>query len=371
MRPDRFELERYFGRYEFHARYLLASSDCESLPMAELVSWADDECRDLWQSLRLGYTESPGLPLLRREIAGLYEGVAPDEVLEVVPEEGIFLAMNAMLEPGDHVICTWPGYQSLFSLAETIGCEVTYWRPDEAQGWRFDPGAVREALRPATRLIVVNFPHNPTGYLLPREHFEEVLAIARDAGVYLFSDEMYRWLEQDPAERLPSAVERYDRAVSLCGLSKTFALPGLRVGWLATRDADVLGRIAGLKDFTTICGSAPSEVLALVALRNASRLAARSLALTSSNLDRLDEFFAAWSALFSWVRPRAGSIGLARLDRREGAHEFCHRLVEEAGVLLAPSTVFGYGDEHVRFGFGRADLPEAVAALEGWLRTHG
>jgi aspartate/methionine/tyrosine aminotransferase len=369
MRPDRFELERYFSRHEFSARFLLASSDCESLPMAELLSWADDECRELWQSLRLGYTESPGLPLLRREIAALYEGIVADEVLEIVPEEGIFLTMNALLEPGDHVISTWPGYQSLYSLAETIGCDVTYWRPDEAQGWRFDPAAVRDALRPATRLIVVNFPHNPTGYLPPREDFEEVLAIARDAGVPVFSDEMYRWLEQDPGERLPSAVERYDRAVSLCGLSKTFALPGLRVGWLATRDADVLSRVAALKDFTTICGSAPGEVLALVALRNAARLIARSLALTSSNLDRLDEFFATRTEVFSWVRPRAGSIGLARLHRPEGAHEFCRRLVEEAGVLLAPSTVFGFGDEHVRFGFGRANLPEAVAALDAWLRA--
>jgi aspartate/methionine/tyrosine aminotransferase len=103
----------------------------------------------------------------------------------------------------------------------------------------------------------------------------------------------------------------------------------------------------------------------------APRLAARSRELTSANLDRLDEFFAVWPELFSWVRPRAGSVGLARLRCTEGAHEFCRRLVEESGVLLAPSTVFRFGDEHVRVGFGRADLPEAVAALGAWLRTRG
>ncbi len=367
MKPGRFELERYFSRYEFSVRYLLSSSDCESVAMAELLSWADDECRELWESLRLGYTESPGSPVLRREIAGLYEGVHADDVLEIVPEEGIFLAMTTLLEPGDHVIVTWPGYQSLYSLAEAMGCDVTYWRPDEAQGWRFDPAAVRSAVRPSTRMIVANFPHNPTGYLPPRDDYEELLAIAADAGVWLFSDEMYRWLEQDPADRLPSAVERYHRAITLCGLSKTFALPGLRVGWLATRDGAALGRIAAAKDFTTICGSAPSEVLALTGLRNAGRLIERSVAITQANLDTLGSFVDARPELFTWVRPRAGSIVLARLHAAEGARAFCERLVEEAGVFLAPSFVFGYGDEHVRCGFGRATMPEALDALGDWL----
>lgn len=368
MDAGTFELERYFSRFEFSTRHLLASSDCESVAMTELVSWADDECRGLWESLRLGYTESPGLPQLRAAVAAMYDGVAAADVLEIVPEEGIFLTMNALLRPGDHVIVTWPGYQSLFSLAESIGCEVTYWRPDEARGWRFDPAAVRSALRPSTRMIVANFPHNPTGYLPTREEYEELLAIAAEAGVHLFSDEMYRWLEQDPAERLPSAVERYDGAITLCGLSKTFALPGLRVGWLASRDTAALGKVAVAKDFTTICGSAPSEVLALIGLRNAERLVRRSRAITGANLDRLDAFFATWPEVFTWTRPRAGSIGLARIHAAEGARAFCERLVAEAGVFLAPSGVFGYGDEHVRFGFGRETLPEGLAALDTWLR---
>ena len=371
MDLGRFELERYFAAYEFSARYLLGSSDCESLGMAELLAMADDECGERWQSLRLGYTESPGLPGLRTGIASLYEGVAADDVLEIVPEEGILLTMTALLEPGDHVIVTWPGYQTLFSLAETIGCEVTYWRPDEKQDWRFDPAAVRSALRPNTRLIVSNFPHNPTGYLPPREDYEGLLRIAAAAGVTLFSDEMYRWLEQDEERRLPSAAERYDRAITLCGLSKTFALPGLRLGWLVTRDGDALERIAVLKDFTTICGSAPSEILGLIAVRNAARLAQRSRAIVATNLAVLDDFFERRRELFTWVRPAAGSIGFARLHAAEGALAFCRRLVEEAGVMLGPSSVFGYGDAHARFGFGRENVPEAVAALDGWLDDRG
>ncbi len=308
-----------------------------------------------------------GLPLLRAEIAALYSGIGRDDVLEIVPEEGIFLAMNALLEPGDHVIVTHPGYQSLFSLAETIGCTVTYWQPDEAQGWRFDPAFVRGALRPSTRLIVVNFPHNPTGYLPTAEEYDEVLGLAADAGVYLFSDEMYRWLEQDARTRLPSAAERYHKAVSLCGMSKSFSLPGVRVGWLTTRDAGLLAEIAAFKDFTTICGSAPSELLALMGLRDRGWIVSRNLARIRANAACLDELCARRPGLFSWVAPRAGSIALVRLHADEGARAFCRALVEEAGVLLAPSGEFGYDDAHVRFGLGRKAFGEGLAALEEWL----
>ncbi|MGW8145029.1 MAG: aminotransferase class I/II-fold pyridoxal phosphate-dependent enzyme, partial [Anaerolineales bacterium] len=138
MQIPAFQLERYFAKYEFSARYLLSSSDCEPLSMRELLSLADTEMTDAWENLKLGYTESWGHPLLREEIAGIYQQVGSEEILTVVPEEGIFLIMNALLEPGDHVICTYPGYQSLYEIARSIGCQVSTWEPDEEQGWYFD-----------------------------------------------------------------------------------------------------------------------------------------------------------------------------------------------------------------------------------------
>ncbi len=367
MRLEPFHLERYFSLHEFSARFLLSSSDCESLGLRELLGRADDECLELWESLRLGYTESRGLPLLLREIAWMYAGMTPDDVLEVVPAEGILLAMQAVLDPGDHVVCTRPGYQSLYAIAEALGCEVTAWEPHEDEAWRFDPADLRAALRPSTKLIVANFPHNPTGYLPTAAEFEELLAAADAAGAYLFSDEMYRWLEQDPGMRLPSAVERYDRAVSLGGLSKTFSLPGLRVGWLVTRDRGVMERAQELKDYTTICAGAPSEVLAVMGLRDRERIAAANVRLVAENAARVDAFVVARPEWFSWVRPHAGSVALARLSAAEGARAFCDRLVAEAGVMLLPSSVFGYGDAHVRIGLGRRALPDGLAALDAWL----
>ncbi|MBI5538245.1 MAG: aminotransferase class I/II-fold pyridoxal phosphate-dependent enzyme [Deltaproteobacteria bacterium] len=371
MRPTPFALERYFARYEFSAKHLLSSSDCEALSLAELLSLADGEGLSSWQNLRLGYTESQGMPVLREQIALMHQGLSADDVLEVVPQEGVFLAMNALLERGDHVIAPFPGYQSLYAVAEAIGCEVTRWCPEEQQGWRFDPGFVRDSLRPGTRLIVCNFPHNPTGYLPCREEFDELVQIARQAGVHLFSDEMYRFAEHDESARLPSAAEAYERGVALGGLSKAFGLPGLRVGWLLTRDSALRERILRLKDYTTICASAPSEVLASIALRARDRILERNVGLLRRNLQTLDGFLQAHSHAFEWLRPRAGSVGFARVHAGQGAARFCESLVRETGVMLLPSTVYDWGDRHVRFGFGRADLPAAIAKLEGWMARGG
>ncbi len=324
----------------------------------------------MWDSLALGYTESQGLPNLRNEVAGLYSGIDPDDVLVVAPEEGVFLTMNALLEPGDNIICTSPGYQSLYEIATSIGCTVTKWEPNEADGWRFDPNDLRKSLTNKTKLVVVNFPHNPTGYLPDREGFNEVVKIARENSLHLFSDEMYRYLEYDPTSRLPSASEVYDGAISLFGMSKTFGLAGLRIGWIVTKDADALGKIASLKDYTTICPPAPSEILALIALRAKERIVENNLVLIQKNLRLADAFFEKHREVFSWQRPAAGTIAFPRLLGNRSATGFCERLVNEAELLLLPATVYGYDDSHLRFGFGRQNMPVALDHLDQWLKQN-
>jgi aspartate/methionine/tyrosine aminotransferase len=371
MRIAPFAIERYFARYEFDLPYLLSSSDCESLTLAETLAMADEECRALWDGLTLGYTESPGLALLREEIAGMYESVAPEQVIEVVPEEGIFLALQAILEPGDHVVAAFPAYQSLYAVAESIGCEVSRWEPDEAAGWRFDVADLRRLVRPSTRLVVLNAPHNPTGFLPTRQEFAAVADIAREAGAWFFSDEMYRCLERDPSKRLPSAVDLYERAVSLSGMSKAFSMPGVRVGWLASRDDGLMARIAELKDYTTICAAAPSEVLALIGLRNREAIASRNVGIVERNLAAIEALVARRRDVFGWSSPAAGSIGLLGVRVPEGATIMCERAAAEAGVMLLPSTVFSYGDAHVRLGFGREAFAEGLAVFSDWFEaTH-
>ena len=229
MKIETFELERYFAKYEFSAQYMLSSSDCESVTMHDLIAIADEEMHDIWKNLSLGYTETSGHPMLRQCIADLYPEFDVEKLQVVVPQEGIFLVMHALLEREDHVVCTFPGYQSLYEVARSLGCKLDFWKPDETNGWRFDINQLKALLRPETRLVVINFPHNPTGWSPSPEEFIEICRTVERSGAYLLSDEMYRWLDIEPGTSLPSASERYERGLSLGGLSKSFGMPGLRL----------------------------------------------------------------------------------------------------------------------------------------------
>jgi aspartate/methionine/tyrosine aminotransferase len=357
-----FSLERYFARWEFAVRHVLCASDPETLSMKALLALADDDARQRWDELRLGYTQSLGLPALRDEIASLSPGLEGDDVITFAgAEEAIFLAMHAMLEAGDHAVVVWPAYQSLHEVARSIGATVTL-VPLNPRDWSLDVDAVAAAMQPNTKTIVVNSPHNPTGMQLEPAQFERLVAIAELHGAHLFSDEVYRFLEHG-ATRLPTAAECTDRGVSLGVMSKAFGLAGLRVGWLASRDRSLLARVARLKDYTTICNAGPSEILALIGLRARDTVLARTNAIIRENLAVLDDFFARQSERFEWIRPRAGSTGFPRL-LTGNIDDFAASLVEREGVLILPGSQFGYRGNHFRLGYGRRDMTEALARLE-------
>jgi aspartate/methionine/tyrosine aminotransferase len=366
MRIAEFALERYFARWEFAVEHLLCASDVQPMPMAELLALADDETRSMWEGLSLGYTESSGHPLLRQGIAALYDGLEADDILVFAgAEEAIFCLANVAVEPGDHAIVTWPGYQSLYEVARAAGVDVTLHELREESGWAIDIDLVRRQVTPATRLIVVNPPHNPTGMMPDRATFDALVTIAEEAGAHLLVDEVYRFLELDERDRLPSGADSTGRGVSLGVMSKSFAMAGLRIGWLATHDRDLLARCAAFKDYTTICSSAPSEVLALVGLRARRAVLARSRGIVAANLERLDAFFDDWADRFTWVRPRGGSVGFPRLTvPGVSIDAWAADLVEAEGVLLLPASQFGFGGNHFRIGFGRTDLPIALERLE-------
>ena len=368
MRIADFALERFFARWEFAVRHLLCASDVEGYPMADLLALADPESRRLWDDLRLGYSESTGHPLLRAEIAALHDGIAADEVLVFAgAEEAIFCLSNVLLVPGDHAVVTWPGYQSLHEVGRAAGAHIKLHELREADGWDLDPERLIAALRPATRLVVVNAPHNPTGMLPTHEQWARLTGELSRRGVHLLADEVYRFLEVDEVDRLVAGADAFERGISLGVMSKSFAMAGLRIGWLATHDRDLLARCAAFKDYTTICSSAPSEILALIGLRAREAVLGRSRSIVRSNLAALDRFFADHADRFAWVRPRGGSIGFPRLLGEEPIEAFATRLVEQEGVLLLPGLQFGFPGNHFRIGFGREDLPDAVARLEAFL----
>jgi aspartate/methionine/tyrosine aminotransferase len=237
-------------------------------------------------------------------------------------------------------------------------------------GWGMDLDHLADLVTEGTRLLIVNVPHNPTGYLPHKEEFDAILDLAAKRGVWLFCDEMYRGLEYDVADRLPSASDQYPRAVSLWGMSKTFGLAGLRIGWLSTQNRQLIASILRIKDYTTICSSAPGEFLAHVALKQAEAIIKRNVGIIQSNLAHIRKFMTRWSELFAWREPLAGPIAFARLRRRAAA-EFCAAALRQSGALLVPSTVFDFGDSHIRWGLGRRNFQEGLLALEDYLIDSG
>lgn len=369
MKLPVFKLEKYFTKYEFTAPYILCASDNESLSIKELLAMADDEALSLWSELNLGYTPVPGLPLLRQEIAKLYRNITAKEVGTFAgAEEAIFALFATLLRPKDHVIVISPCYQSLATLPKEIGAEVSLCSLRERGGsWAFEVDDLVQLIQPNTKLIVINFPHNPTGCHIDTEMLEKIVAAARSVDAYLFSDEVYRYSEHD-GKCTPAAADLYDKAISLGVMSKTFGLAGLRVGWLATKDDELLEACLDYKCYLSICNSSPGEILALMALRAKEKIIARNLSIIRSNLDLLDRFFQRHSKFFAWKKPTAGPTAFPKLLASIPIREFADDLVSREGVMILPGTVYDYPGNHFRIGFGRRDFPDALERLDRYVK---
>lgn len=353
-----FLLERHFAKYEFEVPYQLSCSDCEPLSLAELMAMASPDSVRLWENLRFHYTGSAGHPLLRNEISLLYGDIVPEDILVCVPEEGIFLVINSLLAPGDHLIVISPAYQSLYEVAKGLGCSVSFWEAD-SQG-SYQPETLKSLLTRETRLVVVNFPHNPTGTHITRENLFEISKFCDTAGLMLFSDEMYRGLEQNPADRLPGAASLRDGNISLSGMSKAFALPGLRIGWLVCKNRKTREALIQFKDYTTICPSAPSEILSVIGLQNKDRILARNQAIIIHNINLVNEFVGRHRNLLSWNPPKAGSVALLYLPENWSSEDVCGELLRKKEVLAIGSHLFSYSRPAIRLGLGRIDFAGAL-----------
>ncbi|MEJ2133886.1 MAG: aminotransferase class I/II-fold pyridoxal phosphate-dependent enzyme [Desulfofustis sp.] len=367
-----FELEQYFSNWEFRARYNLTASDIESMSIAELLALASDEDRDAFESQWLGYTKTFGHPELLEEIAGTYETIDSSEVLCFAgAEEGIYTAMRVLLDKDDHAIVAVPNYQAAETIPTDI-CSVSGLPLDENDNWSLDIDRVKREIRPRTKLISINFPNNPTGAVLESDRYLALVALCRQHGLYLFSDEVYRLMERDPAIRLPQAADLYDKALSLNVMSKAYGLPGLRIGWIASKDKRILSKMERYKHYLTICNAAPSERLAIIALRAKETILQRNRNLLDHNLKKLDAFFQDFSDLFDWYRPAGGCVAFPRYLGSGDTNQFCEDLLEKAGVLLLPPRIFrselhDTPSDRFRIGFGRNNIEAGLAAFRAHL----
>jgi len=388
-----FGLERYFAHHEFSSRFLLCTSDCESMTVDELRALDEAHGGDGGNlgSTWLGYTESKGSPLLRAAIAGLYAGLTHDAILlHSGAEEAILNFYLATSGPGTHVIVNTPCYQSLQEIPRSLGAVVMPWRlRNDGERWILDMAELRTMLEKAGKgtIVAVNMPHNPTGALLRREEFDELIRLCRLHGATLFMDEVYRYLEADEADRLPAACEAYEKAISLSVLSKAWGLAGLRIGWLASSDIAALDKVAAVKDYNSICAAAPSEALALLAVRQTEAITARNRKLCDQNRTLFRQFFRKHAQCFDWIPPVAGSVAFpwirecpetsrweARAQREtaaRGADRLAEELLDDTGVLLLPGSQYGYDPSFFRIGLGRAGAGTAIEVFDSWLDGRG
>ena len=369
--PD-FRLETHFSKWEFKARYHMTASDAESMSLPDLLDMASPEDRAGFENMWLGYTETYGAPDLRAAIAGTFaKQTAQDILCFAGASEGIFAANTVLLDKDSHAIVVTPNYQSHETMPIAI-CEATGVPLDPNDNWSLDIDRIAAAIRPNTKLVTINFPHNPTGAILPLERYRALIELCRRHGIYILHDEIFNGLGASDAEHLPYIADEYERGLSLGVMSKSYGLPGLRVGWIACQDREVLSKMERLKHYLSICNSGPSERLTLIALNNREKILARNCAIVDENLPKWDAFFARHSDLFDWQRPDGACMGFPRYKGRDGVEAFCASLVEESGVLFLPSTIYSSElsetpTDRFRLGFGRRNLDEGIAALDAHL----
>jgi len=369
--PD-FRLETYFSRWEFTARHHMTASDAQSMTLRDLLARASPEDAEAFDRLWLGYTETFGAPALREEIAGTYDELEAADILCFAgAEEGIYIANQVLLGPKDHAIVVTPNYQAAETVPLSI-CAVSGVPLDRDNAWDLDLNRVAAAVRPNTRLISINFPHNPTGCIISRQTLGALIELCRERGIWLLSDEVYRRLGPDPQRQVPQVADLYERGLSLNVMSKAYGLPGLRIGWVGCQDRELLVRMERMKHYLSICNSGPSEVLARIALKNREAILERNNALVRANLCLLDRFFAEFNDVFDWRRPDGGCVGYPRYLGPESVDELCADLVEQSGVLLLPGSIYSSElgptpQDHFRVGFGRAGVTEGIAAFRDYL----
>jgi aspartate/methionine/tyrosine aminotransferase len=372
-----FALEVHFSEWEFKARHHLTASDMESMTVRDLLDLGTDADREAFNATSLGYTETWGAPDLRAAIASTYDTMAQDNILTLAGAgEGLYALARVLLGPDDHAIVPTPNYQSAETVPAAI-CATTGIPMREERGyWRLDVDAVKAAIRPNTRLISLNFPHNPTGALMPRADLDALITLARANGIYILCDEVYRGVELDPDLRMPQIADVYERGISLNVLSKAYGLPGLRIGWLASADRDILQRVERYKHYLSICNAAPAERLGVIALAARDQIFARNRALLQRNLADFEALLSDFPGLIEFTAPEGGCVAYPRYTGPGTVDTFCADLIENHGILLLPSAMYRSDlgptpTDRFRIGLGRdRAVADGLTAMRCYFEDH-
>jgi len=369
VKLDPFALERWMTTWELDVDFDIAESGIYPLSLDELGDLsgpsAAEELQTTLRTMRLGYSEARGSLALRTALAMTFANATPEDVLVTTGAiEANFLLFNALLQPGDHVVAVSPSYQQLLSVPRAITGNLTEWSVVHDDGFYYDLDELETLVTSATRLIVINSPHNPTGAMLTRPDLERVIEIAARSGAWVLADEAYRWLEHPGGEKMPPpARDLGERVISVGTMSKPFGLPGLRIGWLVA-NPEVASACWGLRDYVSLSPSGLSDTIARFAIDHRESIWPRNSQIIVRNMETANAWIADNADIVSWRPPRAGLLAMLKYAADIPSMELADRLAKEVRVMLAPGSAFGL-EGHLRIGVGQK--PDIFA--EGLQRT--
>lgn len=349
MKLHRFGVEEWLNVHEQHAKYDLASVSIDSLTLEELFDLTTTKSEIFYQDLsqkKMDYGWIEGSPAFKIAASQIYESVMPDQILQTNGATGAnLLALYALIEPGDHVVSLYPTYQQLYDIPKSLGAEVDFWHIKKALDWLPDINELRQLIRPNTKMICINNANNPTGAVMDEAYLKELVAIAQESGAYILADEVYLSFS---SQKVPAIADLYDKGISVNSLSKTYSIPGIRVGWVATSH-DITNILRDYRDYTMICAGVFDDMVATLTLENKQAILNRNRKIIKENLVILDQWIAT-EPKASYIRPAEVSTSFIKLEVALPIEEFCLKLLKNYGVLVVPGNRFGY-EGHIRLGY--------------------
>jgi aspartate/methionine/tyrosine aminotransferase len=356
-----FRQEEFFEDYEFSCELMLALSGAEPMTAAELTEIVGERPKLDWE---IGYTPSSGYPELRDAIAALNPPAERDNVMVTVGAiEALLILSNLLLDPGDEVVCLWPAYQPLHELATGADAEVRFVELEQGDDFAIDLGAIEDAVGPRTKVVLLNVPHNPTGQTIPPEDLRELARRLAPLGVHLVVDEVFREMRSDHP---PSAWDGQDNMVVVGSMSKSYALPGLRIGWLVA-NPELVVRARQFRKYTSLNPGSRDQLWALAALEHRAEVLARTWALTEDGAELATRWLDDHPDDFELIAAPAGGLFFPRLRHDVPTLDFCAELVHDTGVLLAPGSVCYESEGFLRLGVATPQLAAGLERLDRWL----
>ncbi|MDR0551329.1 MAG: aminotransferase [Spirochaetaceae bacterium] len=369
MKLPAFGVEDWLNTWEKKASLDISQSTVAAFTLEELLgidgktSVGDFFSAPAKKPLDYGWIE--GSPEFKELVAGLYKNVAPENVLQTNGATGAnLLVLLGLIEKGDHVIALYPSYQQHYDIPRSLGAEVSMLPLLEERGWNPDIDELKSLIRKNTKLIVLNNANNPTGTIIEEPVMLEIAAAARKVGAWILVDEVFQSL--DNAVKMTPIADLYERGISTNSISKTYSVPGIRIGWTAS-GSEAAAIFRSLRDYTLICAGVLDNILAEHVLRNRAAVMERNRRIVLQNLS----IFAQWveqEPRVSVVMPRAVPVSFVKLDIPQDTEQFCVDLLRDTGVLLVPGSRFGV-EGHARLGYcaHTETLRAGLDALSGYL----